>query len=90
MRHAKSMSRRALLNGTALALGVSATCGRVPSAAAQEKVSKAEAMYQTRPKGQQRCGICLNFEPPNRCRFVEGEIASSGWCQFFAAKENAR
>jgi hypothetical protein len=52
-------------------------------------VSQADAKYQDQPTGQQRCEICLNFRPPNACQFVESPINPKGWCQFFAAKENA-
>ena len=58
-------------------------------AAAQQKASQAEAKYQDQPKGQQRCDICVNFQPPDQCRFVDGKISRTGWCQFFAARENA-
>jgi len=58
-------------------------------AAAQQKASKTEAKYQDQPKGQQRCDICVNFQPPDQCRFVDGKISRTGWCQFFAARENA-
>jgi len=59
-------------------------------AGAEQKVSQANAKYQDNPKGEQRCDICINFEPPNQCRFVVGPISRQGWCQFFAARENAR
>ena len=64
------------------------------SAAAQEtpeadKIKQVNAHYQHQPKGQQRCAICLQFQPPNRCRIVEGPIEPTGWSQFFAARENA-
>lgn len=89
MRDAEAISRRTLLGGAALAVGVAAT-SRVPmSAAAEQKVSQADAKYQDQPKGQQRCEICLQFQPPNACRIVEGPISPKGWCQYFAAKENA-
>jgi hypothetical protein len=71
-------------------LSAAAGRGATRDAAAQEKVSQAEARYQAQPKGQQRCEICLNFQLPDRCRFVEGQISPKGWCQFFAAKENAQ
>jgi secreted PhoX family phosphatase len=89
MRDAETISRRAVLGGAALAVGVAAT-GRVSmSAAAEQKVSQADAKYQDQPKGQQRCEICLQFQPPNACRIVESPINPKGWCQYFAAKENA-
>ena len=84
MRADSRLSRRALF-GIALA----AVAGRKLDAAAPAKVSKAAAKYQDRPKGQQRCEICLNFQPPGQCRFVAGQIDKQGWCQFFAARENA-
>jgi hypothetical protein len=81
------LSRRALLGGTGLALALA--LGGPRPLAAQEKLNKQDAKYQERPKNQQRCEICVNFEPPQSCRFVEGEISPKGWCQFFAARENA-
>ena len=89
MRDAETISRRALLGGAALAVGAAATIGASRRAAAEQKVSHAEAQYQDQPKGQQRCEICLNFRPPDACQFVESPIGPKGWCQFFAAKENA-
>lgn len=56
----------------------------------QAKVSKPVAQYQDHPKGVQRCEICINFQPPSRCRFVAGDINPKGWCQFFAAREKAQ
>jgi hypothetical protein len=85
-----AVSRRVLLWGAASALGLAVNGKAAHDAAAQEKVSKAEARYQPQPKGQQRCEICLNFQPPNQCTFVAGQISPKGWCQFFAAKENAQ
>ena len=91
MRDAETISRRALLGGATLAVGAAATIGAsTRRAAAQQKVSQADAKYQDQPKGQQRCEICLNFQPPNVCQFVESPISPKGWCQYFAAKENAQ
>jgi len=83
------VTRRALLAGTAMAVAATATRGWSRRALAQEKVSKAVAKYQDHPNGQQRCEICVNFRPPNQCRFVQGDISKKGWCQFFAARDNA-
>jgi len=80
------ISRRVVLAGTVLALGVAATGTITTQAAAQQKVSQADAKYQGQPKGQQRCDGCVNFQPPNACKIVQGEISPSGWCQLFAAK----
>lgn len=86
-----AISRRVLLGrlgGAGGALLAMAMPRRTP--AQQQKVSKAEAKYQERPKGPQRCEICVNFRPPDQCQFVEGPINKRGWCQFFAAKENVQ
>ena len=48
------------------------------SAAADKKVSEADkikqtdAHYQRYPKGPQRCQICLQFVPPDKCKIVQG------------------
>ena len=60
--------------------------GGAAKAAAQEKLSQADAKYQGTPKGEQRCDGCVNFQPPNACKFVQGDISPSGWCQLFAPK----
>ena len=84
------MSRRALLAGSVgVAAGVAAAGVPAARAQAQEKIKKAEALYQDHPRGQQRCEICLQFLPPDKCQLVEGTITPKGYCQFFAAKENA-
>jgi len=80
------MSRRAALTGTALALGAAATAALVGQAAAQEKISQALASYQAAPQGDDHCGVCNNFQPPNACKFVQGEITPKGWCQLFSRK----
>jgi hypothetical protein len=79
------ISRRVLLTGTALALGTAAVAA-VSQAMAQVKISRAVANYQNTPKGDQRCDRCINFQPPNACKFVQGDISPSGWCQLFAPK----
>ena len=90
MRMDQAASRRALLGGASLVIGSGIAWSLPPDAAAQEKVSKGQAKYQDHQNGPQRCEICVNFQPPNRCRFVVGQISPKGWCQFFAAKENAQ
>jgi hypothetical protein len=80
------MSRRIVLRRTALALGAVATGAVAPRASAQQKISQADAKYQPQPKGQQRCDNCVNFQAPKACKFVQGDISPSGWCQLYAAK----
>ena len=82
----RRISRRAALSGSALALGAVAFATAVPQAAAQQKISQADAKYQGTPKADQHCNGCVNFQPPNACKFVQGDISPSGWCQLFTPK----
>jgi hypothetical protein len=80
------ISRRVALTGAALALGAAAAAAAVLQAAARQKIGQADAKYQDTPKGDQRCDGCISFQPPNACKFVQGDISPSGWCELFAAK----
>ena len=84
------ISRRRVLTGTALAFGAAATAAAtataVSQASAQQKLAQADASYQSTPKGDQHCGVCVNFQQPNGCKFVQGDISPNGWCQLFAPK----
>ena len=80
------ISRRMVLTDTAVALGVAAAATAVSQSMAQVKISQATANYQNTPKGDQRCDRCVNFQPPNACKFVQGDISPSGWCQLFVKK----
>jgi hypothetical protein len=89
MDSAVTLSRRRAIRGITWLTSTILTATAGP-ALAQEKLSKTEAKYQDHPNGQQRCGICLQFRPPGTCQIVAGSIRPTGWCQFFAARENAR
>jgi len=80
------VSRRVVLSGTAAALGSVAVATMVSRAMAQQKISQTDAAYQGTPKGAQHCDGCVNFQPPNACKFVQGNISPSGWCQLFTPK----
>jgi hypothetical protein len=84
--HGGQVSRRVMLTGTALVLGSAAVVTAVEQARAQQKISQANAKYQSTPKGDQRCDGCVNFQPPNACKFVEGDISPNGWCSLYAPK----
>jgi len=60
------ISRRVVLTGTALALGAAATGTAISQSTAQEKISQANVKYQSTPKGDQRCDVCVNF-PTAEC-----------------------
>ena len=93
---ADPLSRRTLIAGGGLAIGAVIAGGATSRAVADEeikeadKINQTDAHYQRFPKGPQRCQICLQFTPPDKCKIVQGPIFPQGWCQFFAAKENAR
>lgn len=80
------ISHRVALTGTALALGAAAAAAAVLRAAARQKIGQADAKYQGTSKGDQRCDGCISFQPPNACKFVQGDISPSGWCELLAAK----
>jgi len=92
----KRLSRRTLIKGGGLAIGVVIVGDARSQTVADEEVSEADkikqtdAHYQRYPKGPQRCQICLQFAPPDKCKIVQGPIFPQGWCQFFAARENTR
>jgi hypothetical protein len=92
----RRLSRRSLLKSGSLAIGVLIASGATSRTVADEetsevdKIKQTDAHYQRYPKGPQRCQICLQFAPPDKCKIVQGPIFPQGWCQFFAARENAR
>jgi hypothetical protein len=92
----KRLSRRALIWSGGLEISALIAGSHAPPTVADEELSEADkikqtdAHYQRYPKGPQRCQICLQFNPPDKCKIVQGPIIPQGWCQFFAARENAR
>jgi hypothetical protein len=76
----KRLSRRGLL----AVMGSGIVAGYSPRAAsAAQQVSKAEALYQDRPKNGLSCVACALFRPPAACVVVAGAISPHGWCRFF-------
>jgi len=67
-------------------LGAAGAATAVSESPARQKIGQADAEYQSTPKDDQRCDACVNFQPPNACKFVQGEISPSGWCQLLAKK----
>jgi hypothetical protein len=74
----------ALAAGAASALGAVTSPGRV--AAAQIKLAQNDIGYQNTPKGNLRCALCVNWQPPASCKVVAGPISANGWCGVFARK----
>ncbi|MCX8256003.1 Iron oxidase [Beijerinckiaceae bacterium RH AL1] len=77
------ISRRGVLGGAALAVGVGA--GLVTTAA-YAGTSQADAKYQDKPNGANKCGNCMQFVAPNKCKLVDGEINENGWCILYTPK----
>ena len=84
----KDLSRRAFSQRMAT-YGVGAALihfSVVKLALAQAKVQQNTVSYQAKPKGTQRCEECVNFQAPNACKMVDGEITPQGWCSLFTKK----
>ena len=76
-----SLSRRSLLkSAVALAGAACAGVGVQKEALAQAKVAKAAMKYQDHPNGEEKCGNCAQFVPPDACKIVEGKISPDGYC----------
>jgi hypothetical protein len=75
-----ALTRRGVLRAALLAAAVETA---LREASAQQKMSKAEAEYQDRPKNGLACAACTLFRPPRSCQVVQGDISPSGWCKFF-------
>jgi hypothetical protein len=75
------VSRRSLLCGAVGATGVLAA--RLNPALAQPKISKVAVNYQDHPDGDKRCDRCIQYQPPDACKMVEGTISPQGSCRIF-------
>ena len=74
-------SRRSLLLSAVGAIGVLAAT--LNPALAQPKISKVAVNYQDHPDGDKRCDKCIQFQPPDTCKVVEGTISPQGSCRIF-------
>jgi hypothetical protein len=80
-----TVSRRTILLRGMVCTGAATLVGRASTARA-DKMTKAVVEYQTSPKGDQQCSNCGQFEPPNACKFVEGDISPTAWCKVWTPK----
>jgi hypothetical protein len=53
------------------------------TASAAPKVSKQAVAYQDHPDGDKRCESCAQFQPPDACKMVDGQISPQGSCRIF-------
>jgi len=78
------LSRRSLLQSAAAAAGAETILGATPNpAAAAPKISQKAVAYQDHPDGDKRCDKCVQFQPPNACKVVDGTISPQGSCRIF-------
>src|SRR5262249_28076692 len=78
-------SRRSLLQIAADVTGaVVIVAASLSLATAAAKISKKAVNYQDHPDGDKRCDKCLQFQPPNACKIVDGTISPQGSCRVFA------
>ena len=73
--------RRSLFQGAAAGILAAAT----HPAPAQPKISKIAVNYQDHPDGNKRCEKCIQFQPPDACKVVEGTISPQGSCRIFVS-----
>jgi hypothetical protein len=72
------------LQGAAGAAGVATILGTTPDpAAGAPKISKQAVAYQDHPNGDKRCDKCVQFQPPDACKIVEGTVSPEGSCRLF-------
>jgi len=58
-------------------------------AAAVIKVSQKTVAYRDHPEGDKRCDKCVQFQPPDACKMVDGPISPNGYCQLFVLKRQS-
>jgi hypothetical protein len=76
------LPRRVILQGALAAI----VGGAAAAARAQSKAKQSLVQYRDNPKGGQQCDNCLQWEPPNACKVVEGKINPKGWCAVYLPK----
>ena len=82
----RAASRRGVLvlAAGALALGSVSAAGLADAAAA--KKSQKSVDYQGHAKGGKSCNTCNAFQPPSKCKTVEGYVEPAGWCNLYKKK----
>ena len=77
------LSRRSLLRSAVGSAGGAILCARQNAATAAIKISQKAVAYQDHPEGDKRCDKCVQFQPPDGCKMVEGTINPQGSCRIF-------
>ena len=68
----------------ALVLGSVSLAGLAAADAA--KKSQKSVDYQGHAKGGKSCNTCKAFQPPSKCKTVEGYVEPAGWCNLYEKK----
>lgn len=76
------LCRRTFLQYAAAAPGATISVA-LNTAIAAPKVSKQAVSYQDHPDGEKRCEKCAQFQPPDACKMVDGQISPQGSCRIF-------
>lgn len=51
------------------------------------KKKQSQVNYRPAENDQTACGVCANFQPPNQCALVYGDISPTGTCDLFQPKQ---
>lgn len=86
MRDLKSGTRRNVLRAGLAVIGVAAVAST--ARAEDEKIAQELVQYQAQPKDGVKCSSCAQFQAPNVCAIVAGNISPEGWCVAYAPKES--
>ena len=78
----REQASRRMVMGVALA-GIAATVA-APARAQGKKLAQKAVQYVEVSKRPQKCDTCVQWQPPNGCKIVDGEIAAGGWCLSYA------
>ncbi len=85
MRDLKNGTRRDVLR-TGLAV-IGATAVASAARAQDQKIAQELVQYQAEPKEGAKCSGCAQFQAPNACAIVAGNVSPNGWCVAYAPKE---
>ena len=87
---AGQLARRLLLRRILGAIAASPLFYAAPHpAAAVIKISQKAVAYQDHPEGEKRCDKCIQFQPPDACKTVDGTIGPNGYCRLFTLKRQS-
>ena len=82
------LARRSLLQRALSAVGFATVLYPAPKpAASAPKISKQAVAYQDHPEGVKRCSDCVQFQPPDACKMVDGAINPQGYCRIFVLRK---